>query len=173
MKYISLDIATISTGVTLWEDDKIIKNSLILCDDNDENVRFINMCVKIRDVYLRFNPDIIIYEDIGFNGVHSSYTTTILLSKLHGLMQYFLNYDKFPHIYAPISKWRSYLGIKGKKRLDIKNNGINYVNNNYNYNFKPYIENPIKGYENDDDLAESILIGEWFWKNKNRFTGIE
>lgn len=100
---------------------------------------------KIIDLIDEVNPSFIVFEDVQFQ---RNYGTFKQLSQLQGvIMAYLFKLNIGFQIIQP-SAWKSFCGIKGRKRIEQKENTQLFVRNKYN----------IKASE---DEADAIGIGTW------------
>jgi Holliday junction resolvasome RuvABC endonuclease subunit len=159
MNILSIDLATKETGIAVMDLDKIIHYDCIVCKDKYLENRLIYMKHQILKLTDTYKVDVIISEQ---EQVHISSLTTIGLAKMQGVLRCLSDDSNIPYLFVPINVWRESAGIKthGVKREELKLLAIQKVKELFN------IETC------DDNIAEAILIGEYFRKNNRKFGGL-
>lgn len=157
MKVISLDQSISKTGISVFESDecdddfKLIQYELFVTKGTTEQKIF-KTALKLQNLILEYHPTKVLLEDIQLQVNVNTYKS---LSQLQGVL-FFLCYHM--GIQCEIIKpsvWRKGLEIKGKKREEFKEKAKEYVFNKY-------------GLTVDDDIAESICIGTYYFIKENK-----
>lgn len=107
------------------------------------------MTDKISMVIDNINADFVILENIQFQRNIATFKS---LAQLQGCIMNHLNNLNIGYTFVEPSAWKSYCGIKGRKREEQKKNTIIYVKNKYNI-------------EVSEDIADAIGIGTWALNN--------
>lgn len=94
-------------------------------------------------------PDFVVLENIQFQRNIATFKS---LAQLQGCIMYHLNNLNIGYVFVEPSAWKSFCGIKGRKREEQKKNTIIYVKNKYNINVS-------------EDIADAIGIGTWALDN--------
>lgn len=94
-------------------------------------------------------PDFVVLENIQFQRNIATFKS---LAQLQGCIMYHLNNLNIDYVFVEPSAWKSFCGIKGRKREEQKKNTIIYVKNKYNINVS-------------EDIADAIGIGTWALNN--------
>ena len=149
MKIIGLDLSTKSTGVSIFEKDKLIYYKCITESSNNVLKRITNITKAIANILLEYKPDLVIIEDPLPADVHNNIDVYKKLTYLQGFIVVTL--DSFGISYALVtaSHWRKKCGIKtgtGIKREELKSSDIKFVKNKF-------------GLDVNDDIADAIGIG--------------
>ena len=147
VRIIGVDASTSRTGLSLFEDGKLVKYKVIdLKNIKNADVRIPQMMVGIADVLHRWNGDSLYVED---SWCAANVEVTKMLSNIIGAIMYVCEstgcgFNKF----RP-NEWRKVVGLTlgKKKRAELKAEAIQYVKETY-------------GMEVGDDEAEAICIGE-------------
>lgn len=147
MKIGAFDQSTKITGVSIFEDGELIKYWHI--DSNiKENMpfkRIIKTRNMIKQIITENKLDYIILEQCQFQRNFATYQQlSVLQGALVGMLY---DLDK-PFTIVPPSTWKSFCGIKGKKRAEQKANTIKMVKEKFNLDVT-------------EDEADSIGIGLW------------
>ncbi len=91
----------------------------------------------------KYNPDLVLFEDVQFQ---KNYRSFQLLSQLQGAIIYLLCVKNIAFQIISVNTWRKQLGFTARKRVEQKQEAINYIMDNF-------------GIKCDDDEAEAICIG--------------
>ena len=97
-------------------------------------------------------PDYIVFEDTQFQ---KSYKTYQELSQMQGVLMCLLFDLDIGFQIVPPTTWKSFNGIKGRKRIEQKANTIQMIKDKYNL-------------ELSEDICDAIGIGIWA-KSKIKF----
>ncbi|MDD4780340.1 MAG: crossover junction endodeoxyribonuclease RuvC [Tissierellia bacterium] len=147
----ALDQATKISGYSLFEDNKLITYGVLLADEKEKNPieRMKQMNDEIISLIDKYQPDFIVFENVQFQ---RNYGTFQQLSQLQGIvMAYLFKLDVGFQIIEP-SAWKSFCGIKGKKRDEQKKNTQAFVKMMYKVSVS-------------EDEADAIGIGFWAINN--------
>lgn len=154
MIIMSIDASTKSSGIAIFNNDKLIYSTCIQCNYGSTYKRINYMIEKIVEILKQYKPTNIVMEDAlpdmtGYN--QSTYRALMYLQG--GLM---LQFDKLNYQIDLVvsSHWRKLMGFKlGRyaKRDYFKQHSVELVKN-------------IFGLEVNDDIADAINIGLAYWK---------
>lgn len=147
IKILCLDQATKISGYSIFEDKNLITYGILEVDQKEKNYveRIKQMNGKIIQLINDNNPDFVVFEDVQFQ---RNYQTYQFLSQLQGvIMANLFDLNLGFQIIEP-SGWKSFCGIKGKKREEQKKNTQEFVKNKY-------------GIDVSEDEADAIGIGIW------------
>lgn len=151
IKLLALDLATITSGYSVFYDDKLIESGILKVKGDLED-RLIFMKKEIIKVCNKHNINAIISEQ---EQIHKGGATTNALCKQSGVLRCTSDDMGIPYVFVPINTWRIDCGIKhNMKRALQKAEAIKKVKELYNVDTK------------SDDEAEAILIGRYSVKNK-------
>lgn len=142
-----MDQATKISGYSIFEDKNLITYGILEVDQKEKNYveRIKQMNGKIIQLINDNNPDFVVFEDVQFQ---RNYQTYQFLSQLQGvIMANLFDLNLGFQIIEP-SGWKSFCGIKGKKREEQKKNTQEFVKNKY-------------GIDVSEDEADAIGIGIW------------
>lgn len=151
IKILCLDQATKISGYSLFENKKLITYGKLQANEKEKNPieRMKQMQEKIIQLIDEIKPNFIVFEDIQFQ---QNYGTFKQLGQLQGiLMAELFKLDIGFQIIEP-SAWKSFCGIKGRKREEQKKNTQAFVKTMYKVNVS-------------EDEADAIGIGFWAINN--------
>lgn len=151
IKILCLDQATKISGYSLFENKKLITYGILQANEKEKNPieRMKQMNDRIIELIDNHKPDFIVFEDIQFQ---QNYGTFKQLGQLQGiLMAYLFKLNIGFHIIEP-SAWKSFCGIKGRKREEQKKNTQAFAKTIYKVNVS-------------EDEADAIGIGFWAINN--------
>ena len=142
-----MDQATKISGYSIFEDKNLITYGTLEVDQKEKNYveRIKQMNGKIIQLINDNNPDFVVFEDVQFQ---RSYQTYQQLSQLQGVIMANLFDQNLGFQIIEPSGWKSFCGIKGKKREEQKKNTQEFVKNKY-------------GIDVSEDEADAIGIGVW------------
>lgn len=158
MVIMAIDASTKSTGVALFEDDKLIDYSLITAGSTDL-IKRIKVIVKgLEDILKANKVDKIVLEEVRPRGGTANVKTQRALMFLQAGINFMLydNNFKAELIYMYPSEWRKHCKIKqgaGVKRETLKQEDIEWAQQTFN----------ITGI--NDDVADAIGIGYGYFKS--------
>lgn len=136
MKVLSFDQSTRVSGWAYFEDGKYICSGVIDMNRSqlETDKRSFAMAKEIWKIIKKYNPHEIVIENVQ---QQSSPSTVIVLARLAGMIiGYAEAHNINVHILLP-SQWRKALGYSQGakvKRQELKQQSINYVNNNFGLN---------------------------------------
>lgn len=143
----SIDQATVKTGIAIHNGDKLVAYDLITLKGEDEEHRVETMMIKICEYIKKNKPDFVVIEDIA---LQRNPATLIMLARLQGAIIGYCEFNRIPYDITKPPNWRKVLGFKqgrGIKRPELKKQAIEYVHEKY-------------GLDLQDDICESICIGD-------------
>lgn len=153
IRVLSLDQATI-TGYSIFEHDnenddfQLIKYGVYKSNGKIFDNKIVNICDYVEKLIDDFEISLLIIEDVQ---LQSNVMTFGKLSRLIGGLIELSNKKNIEILIIKPSEWRKGLGIKGKKREELKLNSRKYVLNKY-------------GIDVTDDISDSILIGTYYFE---------
>ena len=160
MVIMSIDASTKSTGVAIFEDDKLVTYELFTASYTDL-IKRIKLIVKGIESMLNAHPEIekIVLEEVRPQGGTANVKTQRALMFLQAAINFMLydNNTKAELIYMYPSEWRKYCKIKqgaGVKREQLKQEDIEWAKKQFNI-----IENI------NDDIADAIGIGYGYYQS--------
>lgn len=151
IKILCLDQATKTSGYSVFENKKLITYGILQANENEKNPieRMKQMQDRINELIDKIKPSFIVFEDIQFQ---QNYGTFKQLAQLQGiLMAKLFKLDIGFQIIEP-SAWKSFCGIKGRKREEQKRNTQAFVKSIYKVSVS-------------EDEADAIGIGFWAINN--------
>ena len=158
MKILSLDASTKSTGVAIFDNNKLIAQECITSTSMDLFKRIHVMIDRIRQLLFIYQIDKIILEEVRPENGLANIKTHKALMYLQGAIA-MLVHDNYPHteiVYLYPNEWRKLCGIKtgsGIKRESLKAKDINFVKDKFNLDV-------------NDDIADAIGLGYAYLKQQ-------
>ena len=150
MNILALDQSTKHTGWSFWVDKSLIKYGVIDADEREPAyVRMKYMGKQIKNLIRRCKPDHVVIEQVQFQRNYKVYSQ---LSQLQGVIMQILFEKEIDFTLVEPTKWRSFGGIKNRKRDETKEAAIQAVKDKY------FVEV-------SEDTAEAIGIGLWAIEN--------
>lgn len=156
IKLLSIDQATVKSGIAVHCDGKLTMYDLIDLDKEKVNIpeRIYVMVDRICGLILKTKPDLVVLEDVA---MQSNAATLILLSRLQGAIIGCCRVNRIPFDILKPPNWRKTLGFeqgRGMKRRELKNQAKRFVESNYGLKLK-------------EDVCEAICIGNAYLKMNN------
>ncbi len=156
MKILSIDQASYTAGLSILtgaeSKDLIWYKELKM----DKNLDFLSRVELLIDLILKTIKEEkikhVIIEDIQYQQNAQTFKT---LAWLQAIIVWNLRVRKINHTIVAPSTWRSKNGIKGRARKEQKANSIRLVQQIY-------------GFDLEEDVAESILMGRSFFLNEDK-----
>ena len=145
MRVLCLDQATKVSGYSVWDNGKLVKYGHISSDVRENNpfLRMRIMGNKIVELLKKYSPDYVGIEGVVFQ---RNYCTYSQLSQMQGVIFEILFENEIDFTVIEASAWKSFCGIKGKKRVEQKLNTIKMVKEKF-------------GLDVTEDEADAIGIG--------------
>jgi Holliday junction resolvasome RuvABC endonuclease subunit len=150
MKILALDQALVTTGYSVFEDDRLVTSGVfaVKAKENVIELRLAAIWKELDNIYEEYEPDKVIFEDIQKQSDQLTYKKLAYVQATILLWCYFR--DVKYSIMAP-SHWRKIISdnyhIKfGRKREEQKQVAIDFVNQKYDL-------------EVSSDIADAICIG--------------
>lgn len=165
IKLLGIDLSLASTGISIFEDDKLIHYEKIVTKKDkfeNEDLRMNYVGNKIEQIINEYQIDTIVCEN-QFTSMNSQ--TILTLRKLMGVIsRVAYEHNIIPTYYLP-STWRSILNINKGKSKDKKQLAYEYLlNEGINIG-----EFKTTGKDKNDDLVDSIAIGIAYLKDNNLY----
>lgn len=157
MRILAIDASTKSSGIALFEDNKLLKYDCLTASSTDLIKRIKKIIFQLDEFLQENEVDKIIIEEVRPDkekGIQQNLKTHRALMWLQAAIN-FLLHENYPHItveYTYPSEWRAACGIKngrGVLRASAKELDIKFVKENYNIDV-------------NDDIADAIGIGHAF-----------
>lgn len=147
IKFLCLDQATKISGYSVFEGKNLITYGTLEVDQKEKNPieRMKQMNDKIIELFDSLSPDFIVFEDVQFQ---QNYGTFQQLSQLQGVLMGYLFKTNIGFEIIQPSAWKSFCGIKGRKREEQKKNTQIFVKNKF-------------GIDCTEDESDAIGIGVW------------
>lgn len=149
LKLIAFDQSTTATGWCVMEmkTARIIDSGVILPNKNDETIDRITYTIKRCLNLVRTNEVAFVFIE----GVQNQRNPRVfeVLAKLAGALEIMLYESGYLVNVVKASEWRKRVGIKGRKRADVKNEAIEMVKELY-------------GLEATEDECEAVLMARAF-----------
>lgn len=151
MRLCCLDQSTKKTGYSIWDGNKLVRYGSI-CVPSDLGT-FERMCLmyeEVKKMLEKERPSYVCVED-----THYQNNANVLkrLSQMQGLIFAILIEMDIGFCTIESSSWKSYIGLKARKREEQKKETIEFVKNKYDID------------KLTDDEADSIAIGHWATNN--------
>lgn len=169
MKTLSLDMSTTCVGISIWEDDKLIKAFKIKADKNlgwEERVRSFRKPLEL--IITKHNIDFILCEAVPLvskgriDMTAQAKATFVKLGAMRGMVISLADIHNIEFQAISPNTWRKNIGIlQGKKdRATKKVMAIRLVNELFDLKLKCEFTKNGKYSEtkSDDDIADSILL---------------
>lgn len=154
IKILCLDQSTKLSGYSLWNFNKksLLRYGCVKSDTNEKNPleRMKNMYCEIKKLIDIYKPDYVVLENTQFQQNFSTYAQ---LSQLQGVLFTILFERDINFCLVQPTKWKSYCGVKGKKRAEQKANTIQIIQQKYNLS------------KLTEDEADAIGMGLWAVNN--------
>jgi len=144
---LSFDQSTKITGYSLFSNSKLIYYGTLqsdLCEKNPIE-RMKQMYENIKECIIKHNPDFVVFEDTQFQ---NNFSTFQQLSQMQGILLALLFEKNIGFLIIQPTAWKSFCGVKGKKRQQQKDSAIQIVRDKFNLSVS-------------EDEADAILIGFW------------
>ena len=151
MKVLAIDASSKSTGIAIFQDEKLIHYQCIIAMDGDSFKRIIKMKNRILEIYKKYRPTNIIMEDVLPQDVKHNQTVYKVLIYLQAVivLSLYQTYSLQNVQFYTASHWRRICGIKtgrGIKRENLKKASMQLVKNQY-------------GIKVNDDISDAICLG--------------
>lgn len=149
-----LDQSTKITGYSLWNFEKkeLLEYGIVSSDikENEPLNRMRIMRERVIELLDKYKPDYVVLEQVQFQ---QNYRTYSQLSQLQGVLFSVLFEKNIGFCLVEPTKWKKYSNIKGRKRVEQKQDTIQKMKEKYNIN------------DITEDMADSIGIGTWSVNN--------
>lgn len=149
MTILAFDQATRTSGYSVYEDQKLIAHGTFTFTDNNLGMRLWKIRQKVEELYNKYLPDRIIYEDIQLQqGAVNNVVTFKSLAEVFGIIYEYATELGVDNEAILSGTWRKGLGIAGNKRDIQKDNAKKWVLDNC-------------GIRVVEDEADAICIGAY------------
>lgn len=161
MKILSIDASTKSTGIAIFQQQKLIHYECITATASNSLKRIIKIIQRIKQLYIQYQPTNIIIEDVLPQDVKHNQNTFKALIYLQAaiVLELYKNGAAAAQFYTA-SHWRKVCGIKtgrGIKRQSLKQASQNLVQQIYNIQV-------------NDDISDAICLGmAYYIQHKSAF----
>lgn len=149
-RILAFDQASITSGWSVFDDDKLMGYGSYTAGGNDHVSRVSNTKAWVVHLIAEWEPDLIIFEDIQLQYENGG-QNVLLYKKLAALQGVLCNYcyeKGLPFKIVSSNTWREFNEIKGKSRTDRKKNAQIKVKRLYDVSI-------------DNDSADAVMIGRW------------
>lgn len=149
MKLLSIDASTKSTGIAIFDKNKLIHYECIHAENNNKIKRIKKMTKKISELIKKYNPSDIVMQDILPEDVKHNQNVFKALIYLQAAIVLAADQYQKNIIFYTASHWRSLVGIKlgqGRKRKQLKEAAMRLVEGIYNIKV-------------NDDISDAICLG--------------
>lgn len=162
MNVLAIDASTKSSGIAIFEDNKLIKYDCLTASSTDVIKRIQKITNAIEEVMNQYPIDQIILEEVRPDE-DAPQTKNVQTHRVLMWLQASINFmahDKFPKVkfeYVYPNEWRKACGIRvgrGIKRVSLKPADIKFVKDTYNIDV-------------NDDVADAIGIGHAYVNQLN------
>ena len=149
MIILAFDQATRCSGWSVYRDKELIAHGTFTFTDTNLGLRLWKIRQKVEELYKKYLPDKIIYEDIQLQqGAVNNVTTFKALAEVFGIIYEYATELGLPNEAILSGTWRKGLGIVGVKREERKANTQKWVRDNC-------------GISVSEDEADAIAIGAY------------
>lgn len=132
-KLLALDQSSKISGYAIFDEGKLIDYGKFVIDDEDFGTRLVRIRNKINYLIQQHEINEIVFEDIQLqNNIENNVQTFKKLAEVFGIIYELATELKIKNSAVLAVQWKSTLGIKGKKRLEQKQNAQKYILENYN-----------------------------------------
>ena len=141
----ALDQSTKITGYSVWENNNLVDYGVLEANTKEKNPveRMYQMYFLVKDLINKLQPNFVSIEGVQFQNNFATYGK---LSQVQGIIISILFNINVPFIIVEPSVWKSFCGIKGRKRVEQKANTIVMVKDKFDI-------------EVSEDIADAIGIG--------------
>lgn len=149
MTILAFDQATRTSGYSVYKDQDLIAHGTFTFTDSNLGMRLWKIRQKIEELYNKYLPDKIIYEDIQLQqGAVNNVVTFKSLAEVFGIIYEYATELGVDNESILAGVWRKGLGIAGNRRDIQKANAQKWVFDNY-------------GIKVVEDEADAICIGAY------------
>lgn len=153
IRLLSIDQASQKSGWAMYIDGKYVEAGLIHINSGkkkeDPETVFKKMCLYLRDIIIKKNPDYVVFEGIS---LQTNPAVVLLLGRVQGAIVMTCLDRKIPYEIIPASTWRKILCFnqgRGIARNQLKDQAIEYIKTNF-------------GIQAMEDIAEAMCMGYAF-----------
>ena len=159
MRIMGVDASTTSTGLAIFEDDKLIYHTTIKPNGENWRDRLFHQGPIVKEVVERYSPEAVYMEDVPLKRA-GGLQTLVILGGVQGFFYGIFASHNIPVYFLPPTRWRSrlemYDGTKeGMKREILKEKAVNMCNTIFGLSLAWH--GP-KSKKSEDDVAEAILL---------------
>ena len=149
MIILAFDQATRTSGWSVFRDKDLIAHGTFTFTDNNLGLRLWKIRQKVEELYKKYLPDKIIYEDIQLQqGAVNNVVTFKSLAEVFGIIYEYSTELEVDNEAILAGVWRKGLGIAGNRRDIQKSNAKKWVLDNF-------------GIKVVEDEADAICIGAY------------
>lgn len=157
-KIMALDASTSCTGVSVFDGSELVYYGKIKLHGDDWRDRIMDETMELAALIREHCPQVIIAEDVPLK---DGKQTIVKLGAVHGMILSLCAGFKIKPIFLLPSEWRHDIGLfdgtrAGMKRDVMKEKAVHMANELFGLDLQWISPTSSK---NDDDVAESILIG--------------
>jgi Holliday junction resolvasome RuvABC endonuclease subunit len=155
IKILAIDQASTVSGYSIWKDKLLASYGKIQSKDKDIIERMYEMYNQIKALIKNQKPDFVVLEGVQYQSNQKTYNQ---LSQLQGVLFSICLEKNIGFCIVEPSVWRQFSGVKGRVRAEQKLSAIEKIKELY-------------GFDTEEDVAESILIGVWAINNVKKGAG--
>ena len=149
MTILAFDQATKCSGWSVYRDKELIAHGTFTFTDSNLGLRLWKIRQKVEELYRKYLPDKIVYEDIQLQqDAINNVATFKALAEVFGIIYEYATELGLPNEAILAGTWRKGLGIAGVKREERKANTQKWVRDNC-------------GISISEDEADAIAIGAY------------
>lgn len=149
MKILAIDASTKSTGIAIFQNNKLVYYKCLIATQNNVLDRIETMTKKIKQIYKKYKPTHIIMEEVLPEDVKHNQNVYKALIYLQASIVLELHKNGIDTNFYTASHWRAQVGIhlgRGIKREELKSASKKLVEQIYNI-------------KTNDDISDAICLG--------------
>lgn len=163
---LGLDCSTTSTGWSIFDNKGLAAYGIIKPDGEDWRERLVHQVPKIKEIIDRYNPTLILMEDVPLNN-KGGLKILVVLGAVQGIVLGVASASGIPIKFVSPNEWRSKVGLftgerAGTKRDEMKKKSVELVNKEFGLDLKWFSKS---SKFNQDDISDSILIAYSYFIN--------
>lgn len=163
---LGLDCSTTSTGWAIFDNKGLAAYGIVQGIGEDWRERLVYQAPKIKEIIEKYNPTLIIMEDVPLNS-KGGLKILVVLGAVQGIVLGIASSNGIPIRFVTPNEWRSKVGLfngnrEGTKREEMKQKSIELANKEFGLNLK-WVSKSSKF--NQDDISDAILIAYSYFLN--------
>lgn len=130
---LALDQSSRANGWAVFSNNKLIDYGVINLTDEDIGMRLVTLRNEIKKLITKYSINYVAFEDIQMQtSVGNNVKTFKVLANVFGIILELVTELNIKYTIVSSNTWKSALGIRGRKRIEQKQNAQVYVLNTYN-----------------------------------------